>query len=49
LFLNPKIRKHYDIVRGFGIPIEGKQSLESLYAYAPVYRFTYAEQDWVLI
>ena len=32
----------------FGISIEGEQSLESLYAYAPVYRFRYLDRDWVL-
>lgn len=40
--------KHSDIVRSFGITLDGEQSLESLYAYAPVYRFSYAGRDWVL-
>ena len=40
--------EHSDILRGFGIPIKGEQSLESLYAYAPVYRFRYLDRDWVL-
>ncbi len=40
--------RHFDIVRSFGIPIEGEKSLESIYAYAPVYRFSYGDRDWVL-
>ncbi|MDJ0743075.1 MAG: aminoglycoside phosphotransferase family protein [Xenococcaceae cyanobacterium MO_167.B27] len=40
--------KYSDIWRGFGITIEGEPSLESLYAYAPVYRFSYGDRDWVL-
>lgn len=40
--------KHSDILHGFGISLAGEQSLESLYAYAPVYRFSYAKKDWVL-
>lgn len=39
--------KHSDILGAFGIKID-RQSLESLYAYAPVYRFSYAGRDWVL-
>lgn len=40
--------KYSDILRGFGIPVEGEQNLESLYAYAPVYRFNYVDRDWVI-
>jgi Ser/Thr protein kinase RdoA (MazF antagonist) len=40
--------KPSDIVRAFGINIDGEQSLESIYAYAPVYRFSYADREWVL-
>ncbi|VEP17179.1 conserved hypothetical protein [Hyella patelloides LEGE 07179] len=49
--------EHIDILRAFDISIDGEQSLESIYAYAPVYRFNYddqaepgseADRDWVL-
>ncbi len=40
--------KHYDVLEAFGITINDKQSTESLYAYAPVYRFSYADRDYVL-
>ncbi|MGL6342896.1 MAG: phosphotransferase, partial [Waterburya sp.] len=40
--------KHYDVLDTFGITINDKQNIESLYAYAPVYRFSYADRDYVL-
>lgn len=40
--------KHIDILRAFGIAINGEQNLTSLYAYAPVYQFNYAGRDYVL-
>ena len=40
--------EHIDILRAFDIYIDGEQSLESIYAYAPVYRFNYEDRDWVL-
>ncbi len=40
--------KHSDILQTFGITLNKEQGLESLYAYAPVYRFNYADKDYVL-
>ncbi len=40
--------KYYDVLRAFGITIDGEQTLRSLYAYAPVYLFNYADRDYVL-
>lgn len=40
--------KHDNILNAFGIAIDGEQSLQSLYAYAPVYLFNYAGRDYVL-
>jgi Ser/Thr protein kinase RdoA (MazF antagonist) len=40
--------KHNDILHAFGIDINKLQNLQSLYAYAPVYRFNYEGKDYVL-
>lgn len=40
--------KYYNILNAFGIAIDREQSLQSLYAYAPVYLFNYAGRDYVL-
>ncbi len=40
--------KHLDVIRAFSISINGERSFESLYTYAPVYRFNYADRDYVL-
>jgi spectinomycin phosphotransferase len=39
---------HSDIVRAFGFQLPSDRKLESIYPYAPVYRLSNAEGDWIV-
>jgi Ser/Thr protein kinase RdoA (MazF antagonist) len=39
---------HSDIARAFGFQLPAGRELESIYSYAPVYRLSNADGDWVL-
>jgi Ser/Thr protein kinase RdoA (MazF antagonist) len=39
---------HSDIVRAFGFQLPSDQELESIYPYAPVYRLSNAQGDWIV-
>ena len=41
--------KPNDVLKAFEINLEEIKKITSLYAYAPVYRFSYAGQDYVLV
>lgn len=39
---------HSDIARAFGFQVPSEDMLESIYPYAPVYRFNNAHGDWIM-